>query len=364
VHGSRALVVTTVATVSAAAALVATALIGRPTPAQIVPTPEPVYVTVNATSSDRNQAVVVSADLSVAPAVRSAGATGVVTAVAVTAGDTVDDGVAVYSVDGAPVYAYISPTPLYRPLTVGDSGPDVAAIQGFLARRALLATSQDGRFGPATAAALRAWQRDFGLKPTGVVDPTRFVRLDAPGVVQTVNLSVGSVAPAIGDALLTLRPGITSLDVTPERDVSLGDYVVIASAGRATVSFDGRAWTPADPTALLAVLLTGEAQPTTDGAGTGETTPSDGSRHVRLDARLALAQPVAAVVVPPDALIASATGVRACVWRREGDTPVRVEGVVVSAITASGAALVDGPSLAGADVLLDPAAVLSDATCP
>ena len=65
--------------------------------------------------------------------------------------------------------AYASTTPSHglgsRTLRQGDSGPDVSYVQG------RLGISADGKFGPATAAAVRAYQSSHGLTSDGVVGP-------------------------------------------------------------------------------------------------------------------------------------------------------------------------------------------------
>ena len=57
-----------------------------------------------------------------------------------------------------------------RALRPGDSGHDVRVLQAFLQARGLPA-AVDGRFGPATANAVRVFQSSAGLPPSGVVGP-------------------------------------------------------------------------------------------------------------------------------------------------------------------------------------------------
>jgi len=363
VRGGQALASIAAATVISAAGLVAVALLGRPTPREVAADPEPVYVTVRESASDRNQPAVVTATLTASPVVRSAGAGGLVTAVSVRPGDELGDGSAVYSADGVPVHAYVSPTPLFRSLSLGDHGEDVVALQEFLAKHTEREVPPDGRFGPETAAAVRDWQRGMGLRPTGVAEASWFVRLDAPGIVDTVALTAGVVAPGLGEAVLSLRPEVASLEVTAERETVPAEYLLIMPSGRALLTFDGSAWSAVDPASLASTLAGGGP----DGAPGMASAPATGHGTggvVRIEARLALAEPIPAVIVPPAALVASISGPGVCVWQRAAGVPTRVDHIHVLATTASGAALIDDPSLDGTEVLLDPPGTLLDATCP
>ena len=59
------------------------------------------------------------------------------------------------------------------------SGPDVKAVQEQLAAAGYSPGAADGIYGDATAAAVRAFQRDHGLQADGVVGPRTRVALDA-----------------------------------------------------------------------------------------------------------------------------------------------------------------------------------------
>lgn len=73
-------------------------------------------------------------------------------------------------------------------LRVGAKGPDVEAIQGFLGLEV------DGRFGPETQEAVRAWQEANGLDADGVIGPESRARLaeNAPGVEIRSTLRTGA----------------------------------------------------------------------------------------------------------------------------------------------------------------------------
>ena len=57
-----------------------------------------------------------------------------------------------------------------RRLSQGDHGPVVAEVQRVLAARGYWEGAQDGRYGTLMAKAVRRFQGDKGMKPTGEVD--------------------------------------------------------------------------------------------------------------------------------------------------------------------------------------------------
>lgn len=58
-----------------------------------------------------------------------------------------------------------------RQLGVGSEGVEVTVLQNFLNRAGLLSATPNGHFGPATAAAVRAFQYQNGISATGTVGP-------------------------------------------------------------------------------------------------------------------------------------------------------------------------------------------------
>jgi hypothetical protein len=78
----------------------------------------------------------------------------VVTRVTVRAGDTVRPGRVLSVVSGRPVFLLRLPVPLHRSLRDGDTGDDVRELQQALAEAGLYRSGTDGRFGPATQAAV------------------------------------------------------------------------------------------------------------------------------------------------------------------------------------------------------------------
>lgn len=68
---------------------------------------------------------------------------------------------------------------MYKLLRLGDQGPQVEMLQLALYRAGYYAGAPDGVFGPATLAALRAYQSAFGLAPDGVAGNLTWASLES-----------------------------------------------------------------------------------------------------------------------------------------------------------------------------------------
>lgn len=100
----------------------------------------------------------------------SAGAGGVVTSVDVADGEPLAEGTVLMTVGLRPVVVLQGAVPAFRALSQGVSGPDVAALQGYLRRAGYAIDSPEGRFDADTASAVAAWQRSLGVSATSVVE--------------------------------------------------------------------------------------------------------------------------------------------------------------------------------------------------
>lgn len=97
------------------------------------------------------------------------GTSGVVTRVAVSAGQGIASGQELIAVDGTPVYALRGDTPLFRDLSLGAQGPDVLAMANLLVARGTLdPAAADARFGPEVQRAVKTLQRQMGVAADGV----------------------------------------------------------------------------------------------------------------------------------------------------------------------------------------------------
>ncbi|HEX9516369.1 MAG TPA: peptidoglycan-binding domain-containing protein, partial [Streptosporangiaceae bacterium] len=93
------------------------------------------------------------------------GAQPLVTARPPHAGSVVAGGSVLAQVAGRPIFAMPGVTPMYRDLTIGDEGEDVAQLQEGLAALGFPAGDSLGVFGRSTIAAVRAFYRNSGYAP-------------------------------------------------------------------------------------------------------------------------------------------------------------------------------------------------------
>jgi peptidoglycan hydrolase-like protein with peptidoglycan-binding domain len=142
------------------------------------------------------------------------GAQPLVTARPPRAGSVVADGSVLAQVAGRPIFAMLGITPMYRDLTIGDQGPDVAQLQDGLAALGFPTGDSSGVFGRSTMAAVRAFYRNSGYAPPAstsgkggalVVPQAEIVFIPRlPAVVQSTSLVLGQ---PVADPALTLATG-------------------------------------------------------------------------------------------------------------------------------------------------------------
>lgn len=117
-------------------------------------------------------------------------------------GATIGRGGTLFRVDNLPVALMYGPVPAYRTLKQGVSdGPDVEELNhnlialGYDPYGAIV---EDARFGEATAAAVRRWQKAEGLRETGEVELGRVIFAPSARRVTTVHVSLGQDPPGGG----------------------------------------------------------------------------------------------------------------------------------------------------------------------
>jgi hypothetical protein len=158
-------------------------------------------------------------------------------------GDKVDCGAVLYRVDDKPVLLLCGSTPVYRSLSEGDSGPDVAELNADLvdlgyATRAQLDPSSDS-FSSETASALKKLQAKLGEDQTGSLEFGQAVVLPEP--VRTADVTGelgGSAQPGVQVLYATSdTPEVqVNLDPAQQGEVEKGDHAQITLPGNRSVT--------------------------------------------------------------------------------------------------------------------------------
>lgn len=106
----------------------------------------------------------------------------------------------------------VPPEPDKKPtIRKGDSGPYVTLAQTELIQRGydLGSYGADGKFGAKTEAAVKAFQRDWGLAVDGVIGPKTWAMLDSTPVKVLYSVTIPHMSLADAEALVKLYPGST-----------------------------------------------------------------------------------------------------------------------------------------------------------
>lgn len=263
---------------------------------------------------------------------------GLITSVYATPGDSLTDGEPVFAVDGLDVVAMASERPMWRALAKGNKGTDVAAVQEFLLRGGFLDESAvDGAYGDQTIKAWTNYQMSLGIDRKAVTAPApaRFVWIpNNKFVVAAVSAAPGSTV-AVGDALATGAPTVSSLKVTEPDDAP-----PLRDADAWSATYAGRT-APFDRT-------TGQLDPKAYDIPPSEAGP------ITLVA--AYAEPVPAEVVPASAVLLD--GDASCVVVDQ-TSPHTVDVVVIGGTLGATAISPIGMS----EVLVNPAGAGVATTC-
>ncbi len=172
---------------------------------------------------------------------------GVVSGLALAAGETPRTLERLLTVSGKPIYSFVSESPLYETLssslTDGKDATNVAALQRALKSAGYYSGTVNGDFGTTTRTALEAWQAAKGLSQTGTVTTARFVWVRTGGELSACSVSLGS-AVGSGTSLATIvfpRPLVATASVSqadvPELEV--GQKAELTVSGTSSVSLVG-----------------------------------------------------------------------------------------------------------------------------
>lgn len=172
----------------------------------------PVIVPVVSQETTARYPVGVELSLVSPPPIRSNAPNGIVTDIFVKRGDEVQPNQVVWEIDARQVVAISSPIPLWRDIAIGDEGPDVAAIGGFLLGSAT--GSESAVAGDDMLQAASEFARSMGHSLSLEVIPKEwFVWLPSQGfVVEDVQIEVGG-SIGQGEVALFGRPVAAELSI-------------------------------------------------------------------------------------------------------------------------------------------------------
>lgn len=228
------------------------------------------------------------------------------------AGTRIGPGDILYTVDLTPVIAAEGAIPAFRDLTAGTTGQDVRQLQEFLAAAGYLATAPDGKYGPATTAAVKIWSKELGVQQDGSVPLGRiaFIPKLPADLAPAKDLRVGARVTT-GQELLAgaLSSPVFSFRVLPEvvSRTTPGLQVRIDADGTPWRAEVERLATATDGTdATIAVLRPVSGEKSICGPGCS-TALSLGATSV-LPGKLVLVPEISGPLVPTAAILTDAAG--------------------------------------------------------
>jgi len=265
--------------------------------------------------------------------------TGTVTSLDFISGSGVEAGQTVYTVDLLPVSIAEGAVPMYRPISEGAKGEDVAQLQRLLRGLGHFSGSDDGVFGPVTSSAVKQWQKTLGEEQTGTVDLGRLIfvaelpaRLNALDDFQVGDVVSGS-EPAF-DVLNSSATFTANLTENQARQVSTGQPVEITSPIESTwIGSTGTITVDAESGAYRVSVVPVDGAPIC--GEDCESLPTD-TTGASLRGRVVLQPEATGAIVPTAAVLSRGDG-RAAVVGVDGE---RIEITVVA--SADGQSLVEG----------------------
>lgn len=151
-------------------------------------------------------------------------------------GDTVREGAVVMSVDLEPVIVFEGTVPMFRDITIGDSGRDVTQIQEALTRIGIYDAPVDGKFGRST---LKAWNRF--LESRGYGDVKGITRRSV-AFVSSLPAWIDQVMVAAGDEAAGDLMALTETDAQVIASVPAGAIDTIAPGDGAELIAGDQRW--------------------------------------------------------------------------------------------------------------------------
>jgi peptidoglycan hydrolase-like protein with peptidoglycan-binding domain len=158
------------------------------------------------------------------------------------AGQVIRQGRVLYRVDDRPVLLLRGPTPAYRTLSPGASGPDVAELNADLVALGYATTAQlspkSASFGPATTAAVIKLQATVGMTQNGTLTLGQVVF--EPTAVRVTSVSAqlaGGAQPGatVMQGTSTVRQVQVALSAAQQTTMAVGDEVSITLPDNRTI---------------------------------------------------------------------------------------------------------------------------------
>jgi peptidoglycan hydrolase-like protein with peptidoglycan-binding domain len=288
--------------------LVAVLVIPTPTPKGLEPAADPASASVGMQQFADERTVEISFETTPEETMTSR-VMGTVSETLCSPGTPVNSGSRLMSVDGKPVIALYTSTPLYRELKISDNGPDVAALQQELARLGYAAEG-NGVYGWRTENGVKTLMQQAGTtNPDGKIKPADIIWIPSTSV--TPSQCPAGLNSMVNDGSEIMKTGgvLTAVSYTVPADLREGQrtlslFGVTAQSEKAEGHIN-------DQNFLNALAA------------------SDGYRTARADtsgekptATLTLSKPIDATKVPPSAIFGQ-TDNKACV-SEDGKTGIPV----------------------------------------
>jgi len=282
---------------------------------------------------------------------------GVVTAVKVDVGQKLATGTPMMTVNGLTVISYVADAPLYRPLTLGDTGADVVQLSGILHQLGYLsaAAAESSIYGAPQVAAVKLLQKAAGAPIDGAFTLTLVAWAPTTSTTVTeIRAGVGS-SVADGATLLTTSAEGDAVAVTTADDqavtptFSAGPLEFSAGSHHSTVK-------SLEMTGDEVAALTAELRAAAD-ANEISSQAQDGST-VFNGVIASLADPRRVGVVPSTALYVARSG-GFCVFEKQGATVEAVEVQDPGTVDGELGSTAVSSDLSGKDVARNPDALTS-----
>jgi hypothetical protein len=169
----------------------------------------------------------------------SSGTSGVVNGIALAAGKTPRTLEHLLTISGKPIYAFVSPTPLYTTLSTslatGAQRSNVAALQHALKDDGYFTGTINGDFRTTTETALEDWQGAHGLTKTGKITTSQFVWVPKGATIESWNVGLGgSVSSSTALATVYYPRELIADALVTQADVSS-----LKVGQKATLTIDG-----------------------------------------------------------------------------------------------------------------------------